>query len=57
MPKHIVRLIALLAGGLALGLAAKWYFTAPSFYEYGHYRADSVPQIAAQEPVFQGAGY
>lgn len=57
VPKHVLRLIALLAGGLALGLAAKWYFTAPSFYEYGHYRANSVPEIAAQEPAFQGAGY
>jgi cytochrome c553 len=57
VPKHIVRLIALIAGGLALGLTAKWYFTTESFYEYGHYRADSVPEIAAQEPVFQGARY
>ena len=57
MPKHIVRLIVLLAGGLALGLTAKWYFTAPSFYEYGHYRADSVAEIASQEPAFKGAGY
>lgn len=57
MPKHIVRLIALVAGGLALGLVAKWYFTAGSFYEYGHYRADSVPEIAAQEPAFQSAAY
>ena len=57
MPKHIVRLIALLAGCLVLGLTAKWYFTAPSFYEYGHYRADSVPEIAAQQAAFQGAGY
>ena len=57
MPKHIVRLILLLAGGLALGLAAKWYFTAESFYEFGHYRADSVAQIAADEPVFQTAAY
>jgi cytochrome c553 len=56
VPKHIFRLIALLAGGLALGLTAKWYFTAPSFYEFGHYRANSVPEIAAQEPAFQGAG-
>jgi len=45
----------LIGGGLALGLTAKWYFTAESFYEYGHYRADSVPEIAAQEPAFQGA--
>ena len=57
MPKHIVRMIALVAGGLALGLAAKWYFTVDSFYEYGHYRADSVAEIAAQAPAFQGAGY
>ena len=57
VPKHVFRLIALLAGGLALGLTAKWYFTAGSFYEYGHYRADSVPEIAAQEPAFQGAAY
>lgn len=57
MPKHIVRVIALIGAGVALGLIAKWYFTAPSFYEYGHYRADSVPEIAAQEPAYQGAGY
>ena len=57
MPKHIVRLIVLVVGGLALGLIAKWYFTADSFYEYGHYRANSVPEIAAQEPVFQTPRY
>jgi cytochrome c553 len=34
-------------------LTAKWYFTAESFYQYGHYRADSVPEIAAQELAFQ----
>jgi cytochrome c553 len=57
VPKHVVRLTALLGGALALGLIAKWYFTAPSFYEYGHYRAASVPEIAAQVPAYQGAGY
>ena len=57
MPKHIVRLIMLIGGGLALGLTAKWYFTAESFYEYGHYRADAVAEIAAQEPAFQTARY
>ena len=57
MPKHIVRLIALLAAGLALGLVAKWYFTADSFYEYGHYRAQSVPEIAAQVPAYRSAAY
>ena len=57
MPKHIVRLIVLIVAGLALAAIAKQYFTAESFYEYGHYRAASVPEIAAQKVAFQGAGY
>jgi cytochrome c553 len=57
MPKHIVRLIVLVVVFSALALIAKWYFTADSFYRYGHYRADSVPEIAAQEPVFQTPRY
>lgn len=57
MPKHIVRLITLIAAGIALGLLAKWYFTPESFYEYGHYRADSVAELAAREPVFQTPRY
>jgi cytochrome c553 len=57
MPKHIVRLLVLLAGFGALALLAKWYFTADSFYEFGHYRAASVPEIAAQEPVYQTPRY
>jgi len=57
MPKHISRLLLLLAGFLAVFWAAKWFFTAESFYQYGHYRAASVPEIAAQEPVYQTPGY
>jgi len=57
VPKHIVRLLILIAAGLVVGLFAKWYFTADSFYRYGHYRADSVPEIAAQAPVFQTPHY
>lgn len=57
MPKHISRLLMLLAAGLAIGLLAKWYFTADSFYQFGHYRADSVAEIAAAEPVLQTAAY
>lgn len=57
MPKHIVRLLMLLVGALAVGLIAKWFFTVESFYEYGHYRADSVVEVAALEPVFQTARY
>jgi cytochrome c553 len=57
MPKHISRLLLILAAGVVIGLAAKWYFTAGSFYEFGHYRADSVAEVMAKEPVFQGAAY
>ena len=57
MPKHIVRLIILMVIFLAAGLIAKSYFTVESFYKYGHYRADSVPEIAAQEPAYQTPRY
>ena len=57
MPKHIVRLMILLAGALVAALVAKWYFTAESFYEFGHFRADSVPEIAAQILVLQTPKY
>jgi len=57
MPKHIVRLILLIVGGLAVAALAKWYLTDSSFYRYGHYRADSVPEIAAQKPVIQTPRY
>jgi cytochrome c553 len=57
MPKHIVRLIVLIVAFLALALIAKRYFTADSFYRFGHYRANSVPEIAAQEPAFQTPRY
>ena len=53
MPKHVVRLLALMGVGLAFALLAKWYFTPDSFYQFGHYRANSVTEIAAQEPVLQ----
>jgi cytochrome c553 len=57
MPKHIVRLIVLLVAASAIVLIAKWFFTVESFYEYGHYRAAAVPEIAAQEPVYKTARY
>jgi cytochrome c553 len=57
MPKHIVRLIVLIAAFLFVALAAKAYFTVDSFHRFGHYRADSVPQIAGSEPVYQTAAY
>jgi cytochrome c553 len=57
MPKHIVRLLLLMAVAAVLGYAAKIFFTAESFYKFGHYRAASVPEIASQEPVFQTPNY
>jgi cytochrome c553 len=57
MPKHIVRLMLVVAAFTAVAYAAKTFFTPESFYKYGHYRADSVREIASQEPVFQTPGY
>jgi cytochrome c553 len=57
MPKHIVRLIILVVAVGIVALIAKSYFTVESFYKYGHYRANSVPEIAAQAPVYQTPRY
>lgn len=53
MPKHIARLIVLMAAFAAAALYAKSYFTVDSFYRFGHYRGDSVPEMASREPAFQ----
>ena len=57
LPKHIVRLLLLLIVALLVALAVKSYLTDPSFYKFGHYRADSVPELAAGTAVFQGSAY
>ncbi len=57
MPKHIFRLLSLIVGFLVVAMIAKPFLTVESFYRFGHYRADSVPEIAAQEPVLQTANY
>lgn len=57
MPRHIVRLILLLVAAAALGYAAIALLTVESFYQYGHYRGDSVAEIAADKPKFQGTAY
>ena len=57
MPKHIVNLLLLLGCFLLLALAAKFYLTDPSFYKFGHYRADAVPELAAGTPLYKGAAY
>ena len=57
MPKHIVRLILLVVALGAIGYAARTYFTAATFYEYGHYRGASVAEIAADKPKYKGSAY
>lgn len=57
MPRHIARLLALMALTGAVVLVARAYFTQESFYRFGHYRANSVPEIAAQDPVIQTPSY
>jgi cytochrome c553 len=57
MPKHVVRLLSLMAAVLVIAGFAKWLFTPDSFYQFGHYRASSVTEIASLEPVYQSASY
>jgi len=57
MPKHVVRLLLLMAVALVLALVAKHFLTPDSFYRFGHYRALAVTEIAAQLPVHRGSAY
>lgn len=57
MPKHISRLIILMVAFGAAAYAAKVYFTADSFYVYGHYRGNSVAEIASDKPKYKGSEY
>ena len=57
MPKHITRLLMLIGGALVLALIVRSFLIPDSFYRFGHYRANSVIEIAAKEPAFQGSAY
>ena len=57
MPRHIVRLVLLLIVAAVAAYAAKVFFTTGSFYQYGHYRGDSVAEIASDKPKFKGSAY
>ncbi len=54
MPRHIFRLIILIVVFAGIGYAAKRFFTTTSFYEYGHYRGNSVAEIASEKPRYKG---
>ena len=57
MPRHIVRLILLMVGFGVLAYGAKQFFTVDSFYQYGHYRGNSVADIASDKPKYKGTAY
>jgi cytochrome c553 len=57
MPKHISRLLVLLIVVLLLAIAARTYLIDPSFYRFGHYRGDAIPELASATPVFLGSAY
>ena len=53
MPKHITRLTMVLLACAVIAYAAKQFFTADSFYWFGHYRGLSVAAIASDKPKFK----
>ena len=57
MPKHIARLVFLLLAFAVVAYAAKQYFTADSFYLFGHYRGLSVADVASDKPKFKTPKY
>jgi len=57
MPKHIVRLITLLVVALVVGVIGQKLLTVDSFYRFGHYRANNVPEQTALEAVYQTPRY
>ncbi len=57
MPRHIVRLILIMVSFGVLAYGAKQFFTVDSFYQYEHYRGNSVADIASDKPKYKGTAY
>lgn len=55
LPKHISRLLMLLVAVIVIAFALKLYLTDPSYYRFGYYRADAVPEIAEGTPRYLGS--
>ena len=55
MPKHIVRLLALITVVAIVVFPAKKFLIPDSFYQYGHYRGNAVAEIASKVPKLQGS--
>ena len=52
MPKHIARLLLVMLIAALLAYGAKRLATPASFYQFGHYRGDSVADIASDKPHY-----
>ncbi len=57
MPRHIARLVILLVIAAVGAVGAIKFLTVPSFFQYGHYRGDSVAEIASDKPNYKGVAY
>lgn len=55
MHKHVVRLLTLIAIVAVIAISAKTFFRDDSFHQYGHYRGDSVAEVASKLPKHQGS--
>jgi len=52
MPKHIVRLLLVIVTCAVLAYVGKQWLTVDSFYRFGHYRGNSVAEIASDKPKY-----
>jgi cytochrome c553 len=55
LPKHISRLLMLLIAAAVVAFALKVYLTDPSYYRFGYYRADAVPELTEGTPRYLGS--
>ena len=57
MPRHIIRVVLLMAAFAVVALVAIKVLTVDSFFQYGHYRGNSVAEIASEAPNYKGTAY
>jgi hypothetical protein len=54
IPPQIFRLMLLAIGIVVVYFIAQYFLTPTSFRQYGWYRGEALPEVAAREPVFAG---